>query len=129
MGFLYRYAKFVCNRLKLVIFSPICTLKLHSSYRTHYINHLAAYGTSLLRSQVAVVALLQIDAHLPWCVFTIKTQFYFEVNARQDGLMFFDLLKICYPCYIPHRVFCDFSNKAVKDTNTLPVGSARPSNR
>ena len=70
--FLYRYAKFVCNRLKLIIFSPICTLKLHSSYRTHYINHLAAYGTSLLRSQVAVVALLQVDADLLWCVFTSK---------------------------------------------------------
>lgn len=38
-GLLYRYAKFVCNRLKLVIFSPICTLKLHSSYRTHYIKN------------------------------------------------------------------------------------------
>lgn len=47
-GLLYRYAKFVCNRLKLVIFSPICTLKLHSSYRTHYINHLAADRTGLL---------------------------------------------------------------------------------
>lgn len=95
----------------------------------HLLDHLAADRTGLAAGQVAVVALLQIDAHLPWCVFTIKTQFYFEVNARQDGLMFFDLLKICYPCYIPHRVFCDFSNKAVKDTNTLPVGSARPSNR
>lgn len=39
MEFLYRYAKFVCNRLKLVIFSPICTLKLHGSYRTHYIDN------------------------------------------------------------------------------------------
>lgn len=67
---LYRYAKFVCNRLKLVIFSPICTLKLHSLYRTHYINHLAAYGTSLLRSQVAVVALLQIYAHFSVRMFT-----------------------------------------------------------
>ena len=47
-GLLYRYAKFVCNRLKLIIFSPICTLKLHSSYRTHYINHLAADRTGLL---------------------------------------------------------------------------------
>lgn len=44
MEFLYRYAKFVCNRLNLVVFSPICTLKLHSSYRTHYISH----GESLL---------------------------------------------------------------------------------
>ena len=70
VGPLYRYEKFVCNRLKLVIFSPICTLKLHSSYRTHYINHLAAYGTSLLRSQVAVVALLQIYAHFSVRMFT-----------------------------------------------------------
>lgn len=95
----------------------------------HLLDHLAAHGTGLLAGQVAVVALLQVDTHLPWCVFTTKTQFYFEVNTHQGGLMFFDLLKICYPCYIPHRVFCDFSNKAVKDTNTLPVGSARPSNR
>ena len=69
-GLLYRYAKFVCNRLKLIIFSPICPLKLHSSYRIHYINHLAAYGTSLLRSQVAVVALLQIYAHFSVRMFT-----------------------------------------------------------
>ena len=95
----------------------------------HLLDHLAADGTGLAGGQVAVVALLEVDADLPWCVFTTKTQFYFEVNTHQGGLMFFDLLKICYPCYIPYRVFCDFSNKAVKDTNTLPVGSSRPSNR
>lgn len=95
----------------------------------HLFNHLAADRASLAGGQIAVVALLEVDADLPWCVFTTKTQFYFEVNTHQGGLMFFDLLKICYPCYIPYRVFCDFSNKAVKDTNTLPVGSSRPSNR
>lgn len=95
----------------------------------HLLDHLAADRAGLAGGQIAVVALLEVDADLPWCVFTTKTQFYFEVNTHQDGLMFFDLLKICYPCYIPYRVFCDFSNKAVKDTNTLPVGSARPSNR
>lgn len=95
----------------------------------HLFNHLAADRASLAGGQIAVVALLEVDADLPWCVFTTKTQFYFEVNTHQGGLMFFDLLKICYPCYIPYRVFCNFSNKAVKDTNTLPVGSSRPSNR
>lgn len=95
----------------------------------HLFNHLAADRAGLAGGQIAVVALLEVDADLPWCVFTTKTQFYFEVNTHQGGLMFFDLLKICYPCYIPYRVFCDFSNKAVKDTNTLPVGSSRPSNR
>ena len=67
---LYRYAKFVCNRLKLVIFSPICTLKLHSSYRTHNINHLAAYGTGLLRSKITVVALLKVNTNLSVRMFT-----------------------------------------------------------
>ena len=95
----------------------------------HLLDHLAADAAGLAGGQVAVIALLQVDADLPWCVFTTKNQFYFEVNTHQGGLMFFDLLKICYPCYIPYRVFCDFSNKAVKDTNTLPVGSSRPSNR
>ena len=95
----------------------------------HLLDHLAADRAGLAGGQIAVVALLEVDADLPWCVFTTKTQFYFEVNTHQGGLMFFDLLKICYPCYIPYRVFCDFSNKAVKDTNTLPVGSSRPSNR
>lgn len=95
----------------------------------HLFNHLAANRAGLAGGQIAVVALLEVDTDLPWCVFTTKTQFYFEVNTHQGGLMFFYLLKICYPCYIPYRVFCDFSNKAVKDTNTLPVGSSRPSNR
>lgn len=107
----------------------VCPPKAHGVYGTHLLDHLAAHRAGLAAGQVAVVALLQVDAHFPWCVFTTKTQFYFEVNTHQGGLMFFDLLKICYPCYIPYRVFCDFSNKAVKDTNTLPVGSSRPSNR
>ena len=114
-------------------FMPDCgtsrTGIIRTSYGTHLLDHLAADGAGLAGGQVAVVAVLEIDAHFPWCVFTTKTQFYFEVNTHQGGLMFFDLLKICYPCYIPYRVFCDFSNKAVKDTNTLPVGSSRPNNR
>ena len=38
----------------------------------HLLDHLAAHGTGLAAGQVAVVALLQIDAHLLWCVFTTK---------------------------------------------------------
>jgi len=47
--------------------SPIDTalpLKMHSSYGSHYVDHLAADGTGLLRGQVTVVTLLQVDAHL-----------------------------------------------------------------
>ena len=39
----------------------------------HLLDHLAADGTGLAGGQVAVVALLEVDADLPWCVFTTKT--------------------------------------------------------
>ena len=51
---------------------PIFTFKTRDSYGCHLLDHLAAHGTGLAAGQVAVVALLQIDAHLLWCVFTTK---------------------------------------------------------
>ncbi len=39
----------------------------------HLLDHLAAHGAGLAAGQVSVVALLQIDTHLSWCVFTTKT--------------------------------------------------------
>ena len=45
---------------------PKCLL-LHAFFvgLDHLFDHLAAHGTGLLAGQVAVVALLQVDAHLP----------------------------------------------------------------
>ena len=42
-----------------------------TSYGTHLLDHLAADGAGFAGGQVAVVALLQVDAHLPWCLFYI----------------------------------------------------------
>ena len=36
----------------------------------HFLNHLAAYGTGLLRSQIAIVALLQVNTNLSVRMFT-----------------------------------------------------------
>ena len=33
----------------------------------HLLDHLAAHGAGLAAGEVAVVALLQVDANLPWC--------------------------------------------------------------
>ena len=33
----------------------------------HLLDHLAADAAGFTRGQVAVVAVLQVDAHLPWC--------------------------------------------------------------
>lgn len=45
----------------------VCPPKAHGSYGTHLLDHLAADGTGLAGGQVAVVALLEVDANLPWC--------------------------------------------------------------
>ena len=46
---------------------PVCSPKAHGSYGTHLLDHLAADGTGLARGEIAVVALLEVDANLPWC--------------------------------------------------------------
>jgi len=33
----------------------------------HLLDHLAADGTGLARGEIAVIALLEVDANLPWC--------------------------------------------------------------
>ena len=43
----------------------VFALKTHGSYGRHFLDHLAADGTGLAAGQVAVVALLQVDANLP----------------------------------------------------------------
>ena len=45
----------------------------------HLLDHLAADGAGFAGGQVTVVALLQVDAHFPWCPFYI-------VNYSDDGV-------------------------------------------
>ncbi len=42
----------------------VCAGKRHLSFGTYLLNHLTAYGTGFARSQVAVVALLEVYANL-----------------------------------------------------------------
>ena len=65
----------------------------------HPLDHLAADGAGLAGSEVAVIALLQVDADLPWCspnllngtfglFFVVKTtkNGFFEVNINHRRL-------------------------------------------
>ena len=54
--------------------SPVFTGKVRASYGTHLLDHLAADGAGLAAGEVAVIALLQVDADLTWCVFTSKNR-------------------------------------------------------
>ena len=50
----------------------------------HLLDHLAADGTGFAGGQVTVVALLQVDAHFPWCPFYIVNDFDEEVRQAVD---------------------------------------------
>ena len=46
--------------------NTVLPIILRTSYGTHLLDHLAAYGTGLTAGEVAIVALLQVDAHFDW---------------------------------------------------------------
>ena len=52
--------------------SPVFAGKVRASYGIHLLDHLAADGAGFAGGQVAVVALLQVDAHFPWRIITSK---------------------------------------------------------
>ena len=64
--------RYVPNLYLMPRSSPVLTDIVRSSYGYHLLAHLAAHGTGLAGGQVAVVAFLQVDAHLLRCVFTSK---------------------------------------------------------
>ena len=53
----------------------------------HLLDHLTAHGAGLTAGEVAVVALLQVDADFPWCSFSISKGFEakFLVTVRQNS--------------------------------------------
>ena len=69
-----------CCYVSYLNFMPQCCsvspFETHSSYGAIVLDHLAAHGTGLTGGQVAVVALLQVHAHLLRCVFTSKNRLF-----------------------------------------------------
>ena len=63
----------------------VCPPKTHGVYGAHLLNHLAADGTGLAGGQIAVVALLEVDADLPWCTPSILKSPFAHVLALQKG--------------------------------------------
>ena len=64
----------VANALHMARCGTICPLIIRSSYGCHDVDHLTTDRASLTGSQIAVIALLQVDANLPWCSCTILKQ-------------------------------------------------------
>ena len=60
---------------------PVISCKSRGSYGAHVLDHLAADGAGFAGGQVAVIAVLQVDADLPWCSFSS----YFLPGSGLDG--------------------------------------------
>ena len=70
LTFLYADPHYVPYRLHMPLHDPVFSRKSRSSYGAHVLDHLAADGAGFAGGQVAVVAVLQVDADLPRRFFT-----------------------------------------------------------
>lgn len=69
---LYRDICYVCYFHLVSYGCSVRSHKTHRSYGRHLLDHLTTDGAGLTAGQVAVVTILQVDAHLLRCVFTSK---------------------------------------------------------
>ena len=81
LTFLYADPHYVPYCLHMPFHDPVVSCKSRSSYGAHVLDHLAADGAGFAGGQVAVVAVLQVDADLPWCSFSS----YFLPGSGLDG--------------------------------------------
>ena len=64
LTFLYADPHYVPHRLHMPLHDPVFSRKSRSSYGAHVLDHLAADGAGFAGGQVAVIAVLQVDADL-----------------------------------------------------------------
>ena len=86
LTFLYADPHYVPHRLHMPLHDPVFSRKSRSSYGAHVLDHLAADGAGLAGGQVAVIALLEVDANLPWCTPVIlKCPFTHALRYDEGG--------------------------------------------
>ena len=79
---LYCHRHYVLHPLTMPHRSPALPLKPRTSYGAHLLDHLAADGAGLTGGQVAVVAVLQIHADLPRCIFYLLNLIFHHVEIK-----------------------------------------------
>ena len=85
LTFLYADPHYVPHRLHMPLHDPVISCKSRGSYGAHVLDHLAADRAGLAGGQIAVVALLEVDADLPWCTPSILKSPFAHVFALQKG--------------------------------------------
>ena len=90
--------------------------KFYGSYGNHLLDHLAADGTGFAGSQVAVIAVGQVDANLPWCPFYI-------VNSLFRGFLgWFWGLRWKHPRWLRIQLTDEF----IEDSDALLIAAILP---
>ena len=90
---------------------PALSIKLRTSYGTHLLDHLAADGAGLAGGQVAVVAVLEVDADLPWCPF-----YLLNLPCRGGSFGFQNGRSHLTDGFVPN-----FADELVEDPNALLI--------
>ena len=75
---------YVLHGLYMARGKTVMPIILRGSYGTHLLDHLAADAACFPGSQVAVVAVGQVDAHFRWCTYYIVNS---SDNSGSVGLM------------------------------------------
>ena len=77
-AFLYRDCGYVLHGLQMAHGNTVMPIILRCSYGTHVLDHLATDGAGFPGGQVAVIAVGQVNADLPWCT-------YYIVNSSDNS--------------------------------------------
>lgn len=72
MSLLNGDGRYVPNLYLMPHSSPVFAGIFRSSYGTHLLDHLAADRAGFAGGEVAVVALLEVNANFLWCTYIIK---------------------------------------------------------
>ena len=86
--------------------NTVLPLISRSSHGTHLLDHLAANGAGFTGGQVAVVALLQVNAHL-------LGSLHFELVHRFTSLGNIDLIAVLYSGFSPFSLLCGFLSAVI----------------
>ena len=97
------------------LYDAIGSVVCNGSYGTIVLDHLAADGTGLLAGQIAVVAVLQVNADLPWCSFSILKRTF---PRWKEGLTPGGFREMA------NRFCVQFTDEFVMDSNALCKGRA-----
>ena len=124
LTFLYADPHYVPHRLHMPLHDPVISCKSRGSYGAHVLDHLAADGAGFTGGEVAIVAVLEVDANLRRC-------FHLELVHSLASLGDVDVVAVtvrhfeCSPSFNCGKSFGDFLSRSLTGTKQLMSAKVR----